>query len=147
MLRVPRRARAAIDVLRAAVAVMGARRIVARRPIGELVARQNGETASMRHHSSSTLSSRARLEGARWATAVDRALRVLPGDAACLVRATALRALLASHAVPDATVRIGVRRGSGAFAAHAWVEVSGTPIAEPEDVAGLFAPLDGVTLR
>ncbi len=83
----------------------------------------------------------------RWSVAVDRAMRWLPGDAACLVRASALRALLAANGLPAAAVRIGVRRGSFGFAAHAWVEVHGTPIAEPDGLVGAFSSLDGVTLR
>ncbi len=84
---------------------------------------------------------------ARWGAAVDRALRWTPGDSACLVRASALRDLVVVRGLPRATVRIGVRRGSDGFAAHAWVEQDGIPIAEPVRLQGGFASLDGVTLR
>ena len=85
--------------------------------------------------------------GLRWGAAVDRALRWLPGDAACLVRASALHELLVSRGLPGAVVRIGVRRDANGFAAHAWVELDGTPIAEFVSLPGAFSSLDGVTLR
>jgi hypothetical protein len=72
---------------------------------------------------------------------------LIPGDSACLVRASALRELLAADGVPAAVVRIGVRRGAAGFEAHAWVELDGMPIAEPDGLAGAFASLEGVTLR
>jgi Transglutaminase-like superfamily len=142
-----RRARAALDLVRAAAAVVGARRIVARRPVGELVERTKLDTELWSDRGGQKPigpADQRRVE--RWSVAVDRAMRWLPGDAACLVRASALRALLAANGVP-AAVRIGVRRGLLGFAAHAWVEVHGTPIAEPDGLAGAFSSLDGVTLR
>jgi Transglutaminase-like superfamily len=84
---------------------------------------------------------------ARWGAAVDRALRWLPGDSACLVRASALRQLVVNRGLPLATVRIGVRRQASGFEAHAWVEHDGTPIAEPDRLRGAFNSLSGVTLR
>jgi Transglutaminase-like superfamily len=141
---------AAIDVMRAATAVMAARRVMASRPIGEFVARASATTRDPRrearsHAVSPSVSDQRQI--LRWSTAVDRALRWLPGDQACLVRASALRALLAANGVADAEVKIGVRRGDGAFAAHAWVELHGTPIAEPAALRGAFASFDGVTVR
>ncbi len=143
-----RRVNATSDVVRAAAAVLIARRIVATRPIGEFVGRSlSPDSPGSKRPATRALSVAEAHEVHRWATAVDRALRWLPGDPACLVRASALRALLAAHGVPAAAVRIGVQRDAGAFAAHAWVELYGTPIAEPVGLAGAFSSLDGVTLR
>lgn len=139
-----RKARAAFDVVEATVAVARSRRIVARRPIGSLVGRAELPVPSPDATGPSPTLRRA---ADRWAAAVDRALRWVPGDTACLVRASALRELLARHGVPGAVVRIGVRRGERGFEAHAWVEEGGTPIAEPEGLRGAFSSLDGVTLR
>lgn len=144
----PRRVRAAVDALRAARAVLVARRAVAKRPIGDLVARVPAST----NRSASTaradvLTPEDERQVARWARAVDRALRWLPGDPACLVRASALRSLLTANGLEAADVRIGVRRGDAGFAAHAWVELRGTPIAEPVALRGAFSSLEGVTLR
>lgn len=144
MIRVlARKARAARDVLLAARAVAAARRTVARRPIGQLV----GPGAQETPPAAAPLPEGEARVGARWGAAVDRALRWLPGDSACLVRATALQELVARHGLARAEVRIGVRRGPDGFEAHAWVEQDGMPIAEPIALRGKFSSLDGVTLR
>lgn len=143
-----RKTRAACDVLVAVGAVTRSRRAVARKPVGDLVdARAAGPVPDVAAHPRGKLSPEQWMVGARWGAAVDRALRWVPGDAACLVRAGALRELLARAGLDAAEVRIGVRRGAAGFEAHAWVEVNGTPIAEPAALRGAFSPLDGVTLR
>ena len=139
-----RKARAALDVVVAATAVLRARRAVARRPVGGLVGRS---TSPQLPAVTDVLTLTDRQRGERWGVAVDRALRWLPGDAACLVRASALRDLVVAHGLPRAAVRIGVRRGTSGFEAHAWVEQDGIPIAEPVSLRGAFSSLDGVTLR
>ena len=139
-----RKARAALDVAVAASAVARARRMVARRPVGSLVGRSLGAQVP---DVVELLSATDRRQGERWGAAVDRALRWIPGDAACLVRASALRDLLVLRGLPRADVRIGVRRGTAGFEAHAWVEQDGIPIAEPVALQGAFSSLDGVTLR
>ena len=139
-----RKSRAALDVGVAALAVARARRRIARMPVGSLVGAHGGAVPDRARRS---LEPSAERRGWRWGAAVDRALRWLPGDAACLVRASALHELLVSHGLPGALVRIGVRRDASGFAAHAWVELDGTPIAESRLVQGTFEPLDGVTLR
>jgi hypothetical protein len=68
-------------------------------------------------------------------TAVDRAARYVPG-ATCLARSAALARLLRKNGVP-ARVRLGVAAGE-TFAAHAWVEVDGVPLA---DAPARFTPL------
>ncbi len=125
--------------------------MVARRPIGSLIERDVvapvPSDASPQRRGPLLAATEESRRGARWGAAVDRALRWLPGDSACLVRATALRDLLAADGADGAVVRIGVRRGAAGFEAHAWVELDGTPIAEPEALRGAFSSLDGVTLR
>ncbi len=149
-LRLVRKARAAFDVGRAVLAVTNARRIVARRPVGALVARDPTLRPNSPDRPESELRALTPTEwrrGERWGAAVDRALRWLPGDSACLVRATALRDLLITDGALGAVVRIGVRRGLAGFEAHAWVELDGTPIAEDMALEGAFSSLEGVTLR
>ncbi|MCC7055606.1 MAG: lasso peptide biosynthesis B2 protein [Gemmatimonadaceae bacterium] len=142
-----RKARAACDVGVALRAVARARRAVAHRPVGELVDSRNPGPELTADPLAARLGRQDRWIAERWGAAVDRALRWTPGDAACLVRASALRDLVARRGLPDAAVVIGVRRGPGGFEAHAWVEVAGTPIAEPTALRGAFVPLQGVTLR
>ena len=139
-----RKLRAAGDVVLAALAVARARRTVATRPVGALVERSR---RTFPDGLSVGLAPDGVRAGARWGAAVDRALRWLPGDSACLVRASALRELVAANGLPEASVVIGVRRGTAGFEAHAWVEQDGTPIAEPALLHGAFSSLDGVTLR
>lgn len=143
-----RKARAAGDVVLASLAVARARRIVATRPVGALVERTR--TSLPEQYAAGlalALPPGALRSGARWGVAVDRVLRWLPGDSACLVRASALRELVAADGVPNAIVVIGVRRGAAGFEAHAWVEQDGTPIAEPASMQGAFSALEGVTVR
>jgi Transglutaminase-like superfamily len=62
-------------------------------------------------------------------------LGYLPTDSRCLMRSLVLTAMLARRGVYSKVV-IGVRPAPG-FAAHAWVEIDGTPI----------LPGDGATYR
>ena len=145
-----RKFRAALDVVRAIRVVSHARRTVAVRPIGALISRDESLRVPPGISPDRQLILLPLAEsrrGDRWGSAVDRALRWLPGDSACLVRATALRDLLVADGARGAVVRIGVRRGGAGFEAHAWVELDGTPIAEPVALRGAFSSLEGVTLR
>jgi hypothetical protein len=58
----------------------------------------------------------------------------------CLPRSLALSDLLRGLGVA-ARVRIGVRNHPGALAAHAWVEVAGVAVGEPEAIEDRFLPL------
>jgi hypothetical protein len=111
-----RKTRAAVDVIRAALAVRRARRTVVRTPLGGLV---RPEASDMPAEQAHRLGAAEQRVAARWGAAVDRALRWTPGDSACLVRASALRDLVVARGLPRATVRIGVRRGSEGFEATA----------------------------
>ncbi|MGE6253754.1 lasso peptide biosynthesis B2 protein [Stutzerimonas stutzeri] len=64
--------------------------------------------------------------------ALIRAARWLPCKVACLEFSLALRERLARHGV-NASVEIGVQKYS--FMAHAWLEVNGQPLGEPDHVA------------
>ena len=57
----------------------------------------------------------------------------------CLPRALALRKMLAQRGIPSA-LRIGVRKEAATIAAHAWVEVEGRAVGEPEAIAERFLP-------
>jgi hypothetical protein len=56
----------------------------------------------------------------------------------CLPRAITLRWMLSRHAIP-AELRIGVNKASTRMVAHAWVEVEGEAIGEPEDITERFS--------
>ena len=142
--RLVRTVRAVADVLRAAAAVTRARRAVVRTPLGSLL---QADAPTLQAEGLPALAASELWIGRRWGLAVDRAIRWVPGDSGCLVRARALRDLLSHRGLPRSTVRIGVRRGASGFEAHAWVEQDGTPIAEPDKLRGAFAALDGVTVR
>ena len=58
----------------------------------------------------------------------------------CLPRSLVLQRFLVQRGLP-AVLRIGVRREGGQIAGHAWVEVAGQPVGEPEDVEARFVPL------
>ena len=60
----------------------------------------------------------------------------------CLPRALALRWMLSRHAVPG-QLRIGMNKTSTGLLAHAWVEVQGKMIGEPDDIAERFEALKG----
>jgi hypothetical protein len=60
----------------------------------------------------------------------------------CLPRALTLRRMLSRHAIP-AQLRIGANKTSTGIIAHAWVELDGDAIGEPEDIAESFKVLQG----
>ncbi len=58
----------------------------------------------------------------------------------CLPRALALQRMLARRGV-DSVLRIGVRKEAETIAAHAWVEVDGRAVGEPEAIEARFRAL------
>jgi len=80
------------------------------------------------------------------AATVRRCVRIAaqwgPYRATCLRQSLVLRWLLQWARVP-AVLRLGVRRHSGEFSAHAWVEVAGRPVNDSADVATRFLPFYG----
>ena len=71
------------------------------------------------------------LSAARWS----------PLHASCLPRALVLARLLRDQGLV-AELRLGVARPDGRFAAHAWVEHGGVPLAEAESLAARYAVFD-----
>lgn len=74
---------------------------------------------------------------ARW---VGAAARRHPVRARCLHRSLALHGWLRQEGIPS-TFRIGIRKDGGELAAHAWVEVDGQVINDPESAIAAFVPL------
>jgi hypothetical protein len=62
----------------------------------------------------------------------------------CLPRALTLRWMLGRRGIP-AQLRIGIQKNSTGMYAHAWVEMEGESVGEPEDVAERFKPLSGTS--
>lgn len=58
----------------------------------------------------------------------------------CLPRALALRQMLRARGIASA-LRIGVRKENATLSAHAWVEVSGRALGEPEAIEERFRAL------
>ena len=58
----------------------------------------------------------------------------------CLPRALALQRMLARRGIV-AALRIGVRKEAATLAAHAWVEVDGRAVGEPEAIEESFRAL------
>jgi Transglutaminase-like superfamily len=122
------RARLAAEIVATYVT---ARRALKRAPIATVV-------AGLRHQpegGAATTSGRDRLrEARRLGRAVTRALRIVPGDTRCLMRALVLTRVLARRGIPSKLV-IGART-TPSFFAHAWVEHAGQPVLAAGD--GLF---------
>jgi hypothetical protein len=81
--------------------------------------------------------------------ALSRAVRfgVLRPRPKCLARAIALAALIRAAGVPGTRVRIGVQRSeSGAFAAHAWVELAGRVVGDRVEYVATFTALADLSL-
>jgi hypothetical protein len=55
----------------------------------------------------------------------------------CLPRACTLHRMLGRRGIPS-NLCIGATKSQGKFSAHAWVEVEGEPVGEPEDIAERF---------
>ena len=61
----------------------------------------------------------------------------------CLPRALALRWMLSQRGIP-AQLRIGINKSSKGVLAHAWVDIQGEMVGEPEDIAERFEILHPV---
>lgn len=64
------------------------------------------------------------------------------GHPTCLEQSLVLWYLLRSQRIP-ARFRIGVRKNTGKFEAHAWVEYDGTPLNQSEEVHQHYAAFEG----
>ena len=76
------------------------------------------------------------------ATKLDLAARHLFFRTNCLERSLALLWLLRRRG-SAATLRIGARKESGLFEAHAWIELDGMVLNDPGEAHLHFAPFDG----
>lgn len=63
----------------------------------------------------------------------------------CLTQSLTLLWLLQREGIPS-ELRIGVRKDAGELEAHAWVEVSGIPINDGDDVRTRYRPFDQLVL-
>lgn len=63
---------------------------------------------------------------------------IWPGN--CLSRSLTLCRLMRNRFV-NASIQIGVRRGTSGLEAHAWVEVDGVPVNDAADIAIRFQPI------
>ncbi len=82
--------------------------------------------------------SKAGIDIKRMHESVRLAARMHFFDAACLPRSIVLADMLKHRGVVAAKVRLGVGLESSSLASHAWVEVNGEPVAEPERMASDF---------
>ena len=74
---------------------------------------------------------------------VRAAVRRSPMKLTCLEESLALWFLLRREGI-SAELRIGARKTSGKFEAHAWVECHGEALNQPEDLHARYAAFDGV---
>jgi len=128
-----------VDLLRAQAALLVAQFVVWTRPQGRLVSR----------HPVPPPPTEARPQPAARAQALARAIHRAAHYGltrpACLVRAIALRRLLAASGF-DAVVRVGVRQHNGSLDAHAWVELDGTVLGDRETHTGSFTELSDLRI-
>jgi Transglutaminase-like superfamily len=103
----------------------------------------SGKTADTHRRNSSSLMDRSGLDGARGiATKLDLAARHLFFRTNCLERSLALRWLLRRRGI-TAVLRIGARKESERFEAHAWIELNGVVLNDPDEAHLHFAPFKG----
>ena len=121
---------------RAQAALWRARRLVRRRPQGELY-------RDLAHRPGPALPAdpvhgpRVRRVG----LAVDRVARLGLGRPLCLVRSLAYQSLLEAEGIPGSSIAVGVRKRNGRFEAHAWVEWNGAVVGEDPSYVATFSPL------
>jgi hypothetical protein len=77
----------------------------------------------------------------RLAVLVGAVAKHVPG-AECLAQSLVLARMVREAHPHDTVVRIGVRPGDGALAAHAWVEVGGVVLNDTDDVAARFPVIE-----
>jgi transglutaminase superfamily protein len=100
-----------------------ARTVLRRMPIEPAVAALRGEGKADEQRGSER---EVLVEAWRLGHAVQRTLRLVPGDTRCLTRSLVLTQLLARRGIPARLVIGACTRPS--FRAHAWVEQAGVPV-------------------
>lgn len=127
------------ELVQAQWALFGARAIVRSRPVGAL--------ASPANVVSEPVDTDRIPEARRLALAVLRAARYGVFRPQCLVRSVALSRLLEARGIRGAVVRVGVRRTTTEFLAHAWVELGGETIGDADEHVGSFVPLTNLDVQ
>lgn len=125
-----------ILLARTQMALWRAKRIIRRRPQGELyqeLGRRPGAPAPADPAHGPRVH--------RIGLAVDRVARLGLGRPLCLVRSLAYQSLLEAEGIPGSRIAVGVRKRSGRFEAHAWVEWNGAVVGEEPAYVATFTPL------
>lgn len=127
------------DLVRAQWALLASRLRLRTLPSGELI--RLSAAASSAPANVGELA-RARALG----LAVDRVAEHGIFRPTCLVRAAAIQRLLRRDGIGAGSIRVGVRRDAGRFAAHAWVEIGDLVLGDEAPHVRLFTPVDDITL-
>ena len=127
----------------AQLALLAAQCELWRRPVGRLVTADGVQAPTV---PAAPRPDVARRDAQRLAVAVRRAAAYGLFRPKCLARAIALHRMLERRGIRGSRVRVGVRRGRGTFAAHAWVELHGAALGEEANVPRRYAPLDGMRI-
>ncbi len=121
------------DLVRAQLALLRARRRVAREPIGALAIRAPLDASEVRGDAG---------RAHAIARAVIRASRFGIFRPYCLVQSLALRDLLRAERIEGASIRVGVRRHRGEFQAHAWVRWGDLVLGDVESHVARFTEVE-----
>jgi hypothetical protein len=112
-----------------------------RRPVGSLLQRNVAEeTADV----PLDYGTRKAVGSVQWA--VSRSARHGVFRPQCLVRAMAIQKMLHRRGIVTARINIGVSMQSGAFEAHAWVELNGAVVGDSAENVGRFTKVSDVRL-
>lgn len=130
------------DLWRAQWALIVAQRLVRQRAPGQLTAR-NEELASP---DAAVLTAPAGEHAHALGAAVRRAAKYGLFRPACLVRAIALRRMLAADGIRGAIIRVGVKQSEEGMLAHAWVELDGDVIGDSVAHVREYAPLNELSV-
>lgn len=125
------------DLLRAQIALLRAAYDVRRRPIGGLVARGSGGAGTVAGDA---------LRARQIALGLERAAEYGLFRPFCLVRAIALRELLAREGISGSEIRVGVGQQRGRFVAHAWVRWGDTVLGDSPDHVSAFAEVNDLNV-
>lgn len=127
----------AVDLVHGQRALLRARRALRKRAPGELIRPTSPSALPGAPPAPAVV---ARLD--RIAVSVRRASDYGLFRPTCLVRAIALEDLAHRTGIDDSVVRVGVRRHSGVFEAHAWLELQGLVVGDTADNVARFTVLE-----
>lgn len=123
------------DLVQAQAALLRAQWRLRREPIGAFVAREQGNDR---------LPAGDAVRARQLAQAVERTANHGLFRPFCLVRAIAIRDLLARHGIRGSDIRIGVRRRGGEFNAHAWVRWGDEILGDRPEHVATFTEVDDI---